>query len=937
MTRCPEVLRASPESHNKVSQVKDYRRYDQGGHTVPFPPYGEAAAKRRALQERFRRWGQAQQNSLNVTSDQPTPNQLQSEIKRSVPERFSYLQLGRQASEFEPELPVRAYKEAFLDSVAENQVTIATAQTGAGKSTEFALYLLEMGYRVYETQPRRISASSLAEYMQTILIHNLGDEAEGLVGCHTAGENTVVEGKTRLTVLTDGLRLVQEFSQRDELEHEVLIIDEVHEWNSNIEVLMAQVKLLLKLKPELRVVILSATMESEKLADYFADGGSRPPVIEIPGRNYEVEMRGEPDSTIVEQAANFTADGQNTLIFLPGVREIEDTMSAIKKELESRGIMDATILPLHSKLSKKDQNAVMGMYPGPKIICATNIAQTSITIPDVTRVIMSGLERRTEIDDEGIQSLNLRPVSRADLEQQAGRCGRVEDGIAALTRLNKDTPFISQSSGERTDYPIPEILRTDVDRNVLLVASAGHDFAQLELFHPVELSVIERSKRALLILGAVDEAGVITNLGRRMIKLPMRPMYSRMVTYAEDQGYNANVRTYMAAIAAAMEVGGMQSWLRDSGREWRDLVSETNSSDHLSQLDLFIAAQQLPTAEIDRIGLDTRNVERAGELYRKVCRRSKLPINNQLDTPNEIERQQLRHAVTAGMIDYVYRQAGGDYTRLEGASGAPRKKSNRTTVIGRPRLIVGNPIGVERYRGTLRTQENIIADVTAVSAAELGQIAVGLCSFEAVGQLRWSKGRLKEVRRQLFKRSLPTGVQLEVDAAPTPEAVQEVERYVMTNSGRSLIELKESKKTLENLQRLTPDRQPAITQDDLTDLIREAMDGEAGKILDPSHIDSRIRQLVGLRRLRLDNLISPADRQTIYDNSPRTIQIANQIYKLNYSLGVPRLHLEDSSLTRGWPDRLSLPDGRPIKLIYKKPNLTTADTGQLSDRLVSIV
>jgi len=321
--------------------------------------------------------------------------------------------------------------------------------------------------------------------MQTVLTKNLGDEAEGLVGCHTAGQNTVVEGKTRITVLTDGLRLVQEYGQREELEHEVLIIDEVHEWNSNIEVLMGQVKQLIKLKPQLRVVILSATMEAEKLADFFADGDKRPPILEIEGRNYEVETIEAPDSTVVEQAANFAADGQNVLIFLPGVREIEDAMSAIKKELESRGIMDATILPLHSKLSKKNQDAVMGMYPGPKIICATNIAQTSITIPDVTRVIMSGLERRTEIDDEGVQSLNLRPVSRADLEQQAGRCGRVEDGIAVLTCLNKDTPFISQASGERTDYPIPEILRTDVDRNVLLTASAGIDFTELELFHPV--------------------------------------------------------------------------------------------------------------------------------------------------------------------------------------------------------------------------------------------------------------------------------------------------------------------------------------------------------------------------------------------------------------------------------------------------------------------
>lgn len=938
MSRCPEVLRVSPENYNKVDKTK-YRRYDQGGHTVPRSPDGEAARRKTDLQKSFRErvWGKLQNDRLDFIPGQIEPDNLRPEIIRSVPEPFTYIELGREASEFEPELPVRAHKEAFLESVANNQVTIGTAKTGAGKSTEFAMYLMQAGYIVSETQPRRISASSLATYMQSILTKNLGDEAEGLVGCHTAGQNTVIEGKTRITVLTDGLRLVQEFGQREELEHEVLIIDEVHEWNSNIEMLMAQVKRLLKLKPQLRVVILSATMETEKLADFFADGDKRPPVLEIEGRNYEVETIEAPDSTVVEQAADFAADGQNVLIFLPGVREIEDAMGAIKKELESRGIMDATILPLYSKLSKRDQDAVMGMYPGPKIICATNIAQTSITIPDVTRVIMSGLERRKEIDDEGSQSLNQRPVSRADLEQQAGRCGRVEDGIAVLTCLNKDTSFISQASGERTDYPIPEILRTDVDSNFLLWASVDLDFAEIELFHVVEPSVIERSRRALLILGALDEDSHITNLGRRMIKLPMRPMYSRMVTYAEDQGYDANVRTYTAAMVAAMEVGGMQSWLRDSGREWRDLVSETNSSDHLSQLDLYIAAQQLPEAEIDRIGLDVHNAERADELYRKVCKRQKLPINDQLITPNEEERQQLRQAVTAGLIDYVYRHGVSDYTRLEGASGAPRKKSSRTTVIGQPPLIVGNPIGVERYRGTLRTQENIIADVTAVSAAMLGRIATNLCAFEEKGKLRWSKGRLMEVRRELFKSSLPTGLQREEEALPTPEAVKEVEQYVMTNSDTALLKLKECKKTLENLQRLTPDLLPEVTQDDLEAIIRVAMDGKDGKILDPTYIDNRIREIVGKRRLQLDTLISPADRQKIYDNSPKNIEVANQTYKLNYSHGVPHLHVDDPIAALDWPETMSLPDGRPIRLVYDRQTYTTAGLRQVADRLVSLV
>jgi len=938
MSRCPEVLRVSPENCNKFDKTKD-RRYDQGGHTVPRSPDSEAVRRKTDLQKNFRErvWDKLQSSRLDVIPEQREPNHQRPEIIRSVPEPFTSLELGRQASEFEPELPVLAYKDTILDSVALHQVTIITAETGAGKSTQVPAYLAKAGYSVNMTQPRRISASSVAVQIQREAAAVLGYEADGLVACHTAGENTIVEGKTRITVLTDGLRLVQEFSHRDELADEVLIIDEVHERNGNIDMLMAQVKRLTQLKPELRVVIMSATMQAEKLANYFATSDEQPPIINIPGRNYEVARSEEPDSTVVEQAAKYASDGHNILIFLPGVREIEDTMSAIKKELEAKGIMDATILPLHSKLSKKDQEAVMGMYPGPKVICATNIAQTSITIPDVTVVLMSGLERRTEIDDEGVQSLNLRPVSRADMNQQSGRCGRVEDGIAVLTRLNKETTFVAQASNERTDYPIPEILRTDVDRNVLLAASAGLDFAELEFLDPIEHSVIERSKRALFILGALDEEGIITNLGRRMIKFPMRPMYARMVTYTEDQGYNANVRTYTAAIVAAMEVGGLQSWLRDSGREWRDQIDETNSSDHLSQLDLFIAAQQLPEVEIDRIGLDVHNFERARELNRKVCRLLRLPINDQMVIPNEDERQQLRQAITAGMIDYVYRQGGDAYTRVEGASGAPRKKSNRTTVIGQPSLVVGSPVGVERYRSGIRTQENILGDMTAVSVADLGRIATNLCAYEKVGKLRWSKGRLMEVRRQLFKCSLPTGLQREEEAMPTPEAVKEVERHVMMNSDTALLKLKECKKTLENLQRLTTDLLPVVTQDDLETIIRVAMDGEDGKILDPAYIDNRIREIVGERRLQLDNLISRADRQKIYDNSPETIKLGHQTLKLNYSHGIPHLHVDDPIAALDWPDTISLPDGRPIRLVYDRQTYTTTDLRQVADRLVSLV
>ncbi len=916
MSRSPNMPRVRSETSKNSSFIShgnySWRLVEEGGHTVPRSP--DKKDDRSLLLERFRERARIRCAKNDSTQEQYELDVSHNEFIYSSPKRFTDLELGRLSSEHEPELPVLAFKDIFLESVANNQITICTAETGAGKSTQLPQYLLEMGYIINMTQPRRISASLVAEQVQKELTGVLDEEAEGLVGCHTAGENTIVEGKTRITVLTDGLRLVQEFGRRDELDNEVLIIDEVHEWNTNIDTLVAAVKRLAKLKPELRVVILSATMEAEKLATYFENNVQRPPVIEIPGRNFAVEKKEEPDSTIVEQAIKYADDGHNILIFLPGVREIEDSMDALNEALMAKGILNATILPLHSKLSKQEQESVMGLYPGPKIICATNIAQTSITIPDVTRVIMSGLERRTEIDAEGVSSLNLRPVSRADMIQQSGRCGRVEDGEAVLTRLNNETDFIAHGSRDRTDYPIPEILRTDVDRNTLLIASDGLDISELEFFHPIEPSVIARSKHALRILGAFDEEGNITDLGRRMIKLPMRPMYARMVTYAEDERYTTNVRTSVAAMVAAMEVGGLPSWLRGSSRQWRDHVNETDDSDHLSQLRLFIASQEMSDRDKDNIGLDVHNIERAQELYRKVCKRTGVQDNPKLEQPNEEEVKQIRQAVLAGLIDYAYVRNGRGYVRAEGTTGEVRMKSNRSTVDGLPSYAVGTPVGVERKRGGILTKEGVVQDVTATTVAELGMVATWLCEWKDTTEFSWAQDRLQRIQRQFFK-SLPTGVLRILDAEPTPEALKKVEQHLIDHSGSALGELKTIKKELEGLQQLTVEPLPEVTVHDLRKVIRDAM---AGRLLSLNHIDQIIRQNMDEQGLHLDTQISPEDRQIIRANAPTQIEVGPDNLNLEYSLGVPQHRITDPKVVRDWPDEVHLPDGRPVKFVFKK-------------------
>lgn len=888
-----ERPRISPDKLPR-SAFRGDRRYYEGGNSIP------VVADKSEIQERFRRKF-AEVHARPIEAAMP-------------PERFTDLDLGYQPAEGQPQLPVYDFKQTILDSVAQNQVTIVTAETGAGKSTQLPQYLLEAGYLVNMTQPRRLSAAFVSEEIERQLGLVLGEEtAEELVGFHTAEQNTTTEN-TRITVLTDGLRLAQEFGQRDELEDEVLVIDEVHEWNTNIEVLIAQAKRLVHDKAGLRVVIMSATMEADRLARHFAKGGhSRPPVIEVPGRNHEVTRSEEPNSTVVQQALKYAQEGHNILIFLPGVREIQSTIRDLESGLSERGVEDAVLLPLHSKMSRTAQDAVKESYAGPKIICATNIAQTSITIPDVTVVIDSGLERRTEIDREGVQSLNLRPVSRADMDQRAGRTGRVGPGQYIGTALNDSFTFESYESKARTDYPVAEILRTDVDRSTLLAASAGIDFADLDLFHPISMTVINRSKRALEMLGAFDEDGQITASGMRMSRLPMRPMYARMVTEAEDLGLKSGVRAYVAGLVSAMEVGGMPDWQRGSGSVWKSHTKET-SSDLIAQLDLFIAARDMSEADLYANDFDVRNVERARELYRKVCKRTNIAPDQALAPPNAVEREELRRVIAAGMIDNIYRRSGRDeYVRLLGKTGVQRAFSDRSTVRGVPQYVMGTPYRIERFRRGDVTEDHVIQDVTALPSQLLAEIGPSQLRTWEDDSLQWRGGRLKRVQKQLFRQAVETGLIREEEAAPTVEALAEVERYILENSGSALRELKQVKRELEQLQRLTKRALPSLSTDQIRNLLRDAI---AGEQLNPEYIDHLLRVEMHRQQLSLEQLVPEAERQQIIAQSPEWILHNGAIIPLYYRAGDALYQAPSLDIFDEWGGELHLPDGRPVQVSF---------------------
>ncbi|PSO44749.1 MAG: ATP-dependent RNA helicase HrpA, partial [Parcubacteria group bacterium SW_4_49_11] len=309
-------------------------------------------------------------------------------------------------------LPVNSFRQQILESVAGNPVTIITAETGAGKSTQAPQFLLEAGYSAVCTQPRRLAARTVAERVAEEMGENLGQ---------TVGYRTAVDRQdgldTQLLFCTDGLALVRELMGQNEVD--ILLMDEVHEWNENVEVLLAWAKQQIDRGENFKLVLMSATLESEKLSEFF-DGA---PVIDVPGRLYPVEERQPRGKNPEEDVASLVKEGRNVLLFQPGTGEIQDSVNKLQN-ME----LNAEVLPLHGQLDKADQQACFQHFSRPKVVCATNVAQTSVTIDDIDAVVDTGKERRKEVL-HGVEGLYLRPISLADAKQRQGRAGRTRAGV----------------------------------------------------------------------------------------------------------------------------------------------------------------------------------------------------------------------------------------------------------------------------------------------------------------------------------------------------------------------------------------------------------------------------------------------------------------------------------------------------------------------------
>ncbi len=442
---------------------------------------------------------------------------------------------------FPAELPISARALDIADAIAAHQVIIIAGETGSGKTTQLPKICLAMGYqRIGCTQPRRIAATSVAARVAQELQTELGE----VVG-YKVRFNDRLKPTSNIKFMTDGILLAEIQSDPLLRAYDVIIIDEAHERSLNIDFLLGFLKRLLPRRRDLRVIVSSATLETERFATFF--GGA--PVVSVSGRTFPVDVlyrpprEDEPD--IADAVANTVneiteMDPRNdVLVFLPGEREIRESMA----ELEQRALPHTTILPLYARLSAAEQQRVFARMPGRRVILATNVAETSLTIPGIVYVVDAGLARVNRYSVRtGVTQLHIEPISRASADQRKGRCGRTANGVCF--RLFEEQDFLARPS--HTD---PEIKRVGLAGVILRMKSLRlGDLEGFPFLDPPAQRAIDEGYRVLEELGALDERGDLTQLGVQLGRLPVDPRLGRMILGGRDE----NALREVLVIAAAL-------------------------------------------------------------------------------------------------------------------------------------------------------------------------------------------------------------------------------------------------------------------------------------------------------------------------------------------------------------------------------------------------
>jgi ATP-dependent helicase HrpA len=567
-------------------------------------------------------------------------------------------QLIPQRLEYPPELPVTQARERLLEALRAYSVVVVCGETGSGKSTQLPKLLLEAGCGrrglVGHTQPRRLAARTLAQRIAQETQSPLGD----LVGYETRFDRRVSE-RTVVKLMTDGILLAELGRDRWLENYDAIIVDEAHERTLNIDFLLGRLRQIHARRPELKIVITSATLDPERLSAHFGNA----PILTVEGRTYPVEIRyREPaeDAELEDQVAAAVDDvwrggrhAGDTLVFLPGEREINELVRVLGGRFPH-----AQVLPLYTRLPAAQQDRAFTPGGPPKIICATNVAETSVTVPGIRYVIDAGTARVNRYSTRlGVQHLEIEPVSQAAASQRAGRCGRVGPGVCV--RLYSEEDFLS-----RPAFSDPEIRRVNLAGVILQMAAL--DLGAVDEFpwiDPPEPRHVTEGYRVLQVLAAMDAERQLTPLGRALSRLPLDPRVARIALAGRGQPCEDAVFVLAAALSVQdpHEVPpDAQTQARQQHAAWRH-----PRSDFLTLLSLWRQWQQWSAANGKRAlrrvcGQHYVSYTRMLEwdaLYRQIVdllrERGAENAGRATElTPDELY-EPLHKALLAGLIDHI--------------------------------------------------------------------------------------------------------------------------------------------------------------------------------------------------------------------------------------------------------------------------------------------
>jgi ATP-dependent helicase HrpB len=772
-------------------------------------------------------------------------------------------------------LPIYEIEQDIIATLKATKRLVLQAPTGSGKSTQVPQMLLKHGLlgdgEVVILQPRRLATRLLATRVAHELSVPLGRE----VGYQVRFEN-VTSNATRIKFETEGILLRQMIQDPKLRGVQALVFDEFHERHLYGDITLARaLDIQEKLRPDLLIVVMSATLDAGALEDYLWPCA----VLTSQGRTYPVHVeylprrQGANPPPPWELAAEAFArhagqrDIGDVLIFMPGGFEISQTIEAIRHTSEARGHI---LLPLHGELSPRDQDAAVARYDQPKVVVSTNVAETSVTIDGVRLVIDSGLARIPRYDPHrGINTLLVEKISQASSDQRAGRAGRTAPG--KCVRL-----WSEPEHDERASHELPEIKRLDLSEVVLTLKAAGVEdlrkFRWLEA--PAETS-LHNAEVLLTDLGALDHAGRITDIGRKMLAFPVHPRYARMMLAAQQYGC-----VYQACLVAAL-TQGRDLLLRNSGRDVEsareDLLGEKAPSDFwiLMRAWNYALKNQFRLDACRKLGIHSVTAKQVGPLLEQFLRIAKA---EGLDVqPREVKDEALQKCILIGFSDRVARRVDGGTLRCEIVHERKGLLARESIVHQSPLIVAAE---IREIQGRDKELNTLLSLATAIEPAWLQEIFPD----DMQGKLHVefdTVSRRVQASEQLSFRGLALSAR-RIEPPPADQAARLLASEVI--AGR--LQLPNWDHTVEQwLTRLRflgqhcPELQlPPITDEDRQHLIEQLCHGAV------SYKEIKDRQIKPL----VQSWLSSAQKELLDKHAPERLTLSNtRTPKVTYEPGVP--------------------------------------------------